>query len=413
VTDVTCIAEPEVLDLLTRLVEKSLVSYEEDEEGNGRYRLLETVHQYALGKLGEEHEGDVSRCQHRDYFLSLAEKAKQALAGPQQGEWLDRLEAEHDNLRTALSWCGADPEGAEAGLRLAAALWRFWNHRGYLREGRTRLQAALTRPEAQEMNQARGDALNGAGSMAYRLGEFREARALFQQALTIRRALGDRWGAAMSLNNLGKVATEYERDPAAGREYLEESLAILRELGDRQGFALALSNLGETLHEQREYGAARAVMEESLVIQREIGDAYETAQNLYSLGLTATALADYEAAGVFLREGLAIRREIGNRQGFAESLEALAGLSVTAGRASGDPGTLSSQRAARIWGAAERLREELGSPIVPSDLPQHERDVAAAREALGEEVLHAAWAEGRALPLAEAIALALGEGAVA
>src|SRR5205085_748481 len=188
-----------------------------------------------------------------------------------------------------------------------------------------------------------------------------------------------------------------------------ESLAILRELGDRQGFALVLGNLGETLHEQEEYEAARALMEESLVIQREIGDAYETAQNLYSLGLTATAMADHAAARAFLREGLAIRREMGDRQGLAESLEAVAGLSVAEGHGSGDPGKVSLEEAAQIWGAAERLREELGSPIVPSDLPQHKRYIAAAREALGEELFLVAWAGGRALHLNQAMALALGE----
>ena len=351
------------------------------------------------------------RGRHRDWFLELAVAGWPELTGANRKHWIERLEAEHDNLRAALSWCGEDPGGAKAGLRLAGALWRFWMQRGYLREGRARLEAALTRPEAQEMSQARGDALNGAGGLAYRLGESETARRFFEQALDIRRALGDRWGAAMSLNNLGKVATEYERDPAAARKYLEESLAILRELGDRQGFALVLSNLGETLHEQGEYEAARTLFEESLVIQREIGDAYETAQSLYSLGLAATAMGDHTAARAYLREGLEIRRELGDRQGFAESLESLADLSVAEAPASGDPGREDLKQAAQIWGAAERLREELGSPIVPSDLPQHERYIAAAREALGEELLLAAWAEGRALRLDDVIALALGEGA--
>src|SRR5438046_5553860 len=142
------------------------------------------------------------------------------------------------------------------------------------------------------MSQPRSDALNCARALADRLGESGTARRFCEQALLIRRALGDRWGAAMSLNNLGKVATEYERDPAAARQYLEESLAILRELGDQQGFALVLGNLGETLHEQGEYEPARALLQESLDILRELGDAYEAAQSLYSLGLTATAMAD-------------------------------------------------------------------------------------------------------------------------
>jgi tetratricopeptide (TPR) repeat protein len=239
----SAISEPEVLNLLTRLVEKSLVVYEEDEAGRGCYRLLETVRQYAREKLAAEPQSEIFRRQHRDYFVSVAEDATWKLVGFDQVEWLNRLEAEHDNLRAALEFCADDPGSGEPGLRLAGSLWRFWTRRGYLREGRARLAAALAHPGAGEMSQARGDAINGAGTLTYRLGEFAAARGFFEQALAIRRALGDRRGTAMSLNNLGKVATEFYRDPAAARQYLEESLALLRDLGDRQWFAMALGNL--------------------------------------------------------------------------------------------------------------------------------------------------------------------------
>jgi non-specific serine/threonine protein kinase len=403
------VACPDVLDLLTSLVDKSLVLYDEP-GGAPRYRLLETVRQYSLEHLVASGGYTEIATRHRDWYVQLAVAAEPELKGPDQKRWAEQLEAEHDNLRAALSWCSQASDGAEPGLRLAGALWRFWVQRGHLREGRARLEAVLSHPDAQTMSSARADALNGAGALASYQGESGASRHLFEQVLLIRRALGDRLGVARSLTNLGRVAAQ-DRDSVAARQFLEESLAISREMEEPWLVAAVLANLGVVAHEQGHYDSARAFSRESLALWRELGDLYEASQVLDDLGLTETVLGEHDAARRFLREGLAMRRELGDRPGVAESLDSLAGLSAAEARSSGDPRSEGLQHAARIWGAAALLREELGSPIVPSDLPQHERDVAAAREALGEEVLHAAWAEGRALPLAEAIALALGEGA--
>jgi non-specific serine/threonine protein kinase len=145
----------QALDLLSQLVEKSLVVAETQQQEQARYRLLETIRQYAREKLFESGETDALRRRHRDWFLALAERAEVEWRGPKQKEWFDRLESEHDNLRAALEWSKRDPEGAEAGLRLGAALWRFWEVRNYVREGRQQLAELLALPEATQPTAAR------------------------------------------------------------------------------------------------------------------------------------------------------------------------------------------------------------------------------------------------------------------
>jgi non-specific serine/threonine protein kinase len=208
----------QVLDLLSALVDKSLVVYEEDENGHGRYHLLETVRQYARARLMESGTEEAVRARHRDHFLALAEQAKPNLRGPEQARWLDTLEREHENLRATLEWCleAEDEEGAqqnsvspaEAGLRLSGALSVFWQTRGHVSEGRQRFAAALSRPGAtapaqqQQRTKARADALNGAGNLAAFQGDFASARSLFEEALAIHSELGDKRGSALSLMNL-------------------------------------------------------------------------------------------------------------------------------------------------------------------------------------------------------------------
>jgi predicted ATPase len=346
-----------VLDLLGQLSDKSLVQVE-DAVDEARYRLLETIRQYGAEKLRGAGEEGALRARHRDWYLALAEEAEPELRGPRQGEWLVRLAEEHENLRAALVWTSEQEEG-EAGLRLGAALWWFWMVRGYMTEGRARLATLLGSAGAAARTAARARALNGAGALAQCQGEYEAARALYEESLAIRRELGDQHGIADSLNNLGILASdqgEYE----AARALYEESLAIRRELGNQQGIAGSLNNLGNVAYSQGEYEAARALNEESLAICRELGD----------------------------------------QRGIAYGLE---GVAAAAG-AQGQP-----ERAALIFGAAEALREVLGAPLTPSDRAEYDRYVAAARAALDEAAFAAAWAEGRALPLDQAIAIALDE----
>ncbi|MBM3459804.1 MAG: tetratricopeptide repeat protein, partial [Armatimonadetes bacterium] len=255
----------EVLDLLTGLADKSMVVAAE-QEGATRYRLLETVRQYGQDRLRERDEEAAWRDRHLAHYLALAEEAAPELTGREQAAWLVRLETEHDNLRAALEWSGETGGGAESGVRLAGALWRFWEMHGHFTEGREWLARVLD-AGAGTAPVVRAEALNGAGNLANDQGDYAAARAFHQESLAIRRGLGDRRGIAGSLNNLGNVACD-QSDYGAARALLEESLAIKRELGDQRGIAGSLGNLGRTVVEQGDYAAARALQEESLAIGR-------------------------------------------------------------------------------------------------------------------------------------------------
>jgi predicted ATPase/DNA-binding winged helix-turn-helix (wHTH) protein len=424
------------LDLLTSLADKNLVVADE-QEGATRYRLLETVRHYALEHL-REHEGEARwRGRHLTHFLGLAEEAEPQLTGSNQQAWLDRLEAEHENLRSALVWCSVTTEDASLGLRLAAALWRFWWLRGYLSEGRTLLVGRLASSSGTRSLAARSMALNGAGILAWQQGDYPASRALQEESLAIRRELGDRRAIASSLNCLGIVVSE-QGDHRAARAFHEESLAISRELGDRRETANALSNLGNAAQYGGDSAAARVLHEESLAIRRELGHRWGVAASLTNLAVAARDQGDYANARALSEESLAICRELGERQGTAGCLgeiglilcdqhdypaaQALLKESLTIFLELGDQRNIAealeglayafwldrSGRAALLWGAAERLREAIGAPLKPNDRSRAERQVAAARTALGDDAaFNLAWQEGRAMTLDQAVQYAL------
>jgi non-specific serine/threonine protein kinase len=435
----------EVLDLIASLVEKSLVVYEE-QDGEERYRLLETIREY----FGERRDGDgedaALRTRHLAYFLALVRTAERPLEGADQVAWLDRLEIEHDNMRAALSF-GLDPAASsdlriesaglthalvlnagsstitpsEAALWLAGVLLRFWQVRGYLTEGREWLAQALARaaPDAP----GRAKALNAAGALAYWQADYRTARAHWEQGLALFRKQGDLRRAAGLLNNLGMVASE-EGDFNAARAAYEESVAINRELGDRLGMGYSLHNLGTLASAQEEFAAARSLYEQSLAIYREAGVPWDTAASLQCLGWTAFEQGDLVAAHALHAESLSICRELGDRAMIAESLEALAALArEQAGNGAPERGVSVSRvvdagrssaaacRAARLLGAAEALREEVGVPVRTSEQEVYDRGVDRVRRLAGEAAFAAAWAEGRAMTLEQIIADALDESA--
>jgi predicted ATPase/class 3 adenylate cyclase len=391
-------AEWEVFDLLTSLSDKNLVVAEQI-DGHSRYRLLETVQQYARERLAEDGSGEVVRERHRDYFLALAEEAKPKLNGVEQAAWLRRLEEEYDNFRAGLNWSIVEA-GSEKGLRLCTALLRFWAMREHLSEGMEWFVRVLGKAGAEERTQERANALNAAGILARYRGDYLATRRLHEESLAIARQLGDRRGMAASLSNLGIVATEQNDQPAA-RALYEECLAIMRQLGDRRGIAASLGNLGNVAVDLGDYRTARALYEEGLAIMRELGDLWDIAISLNNLGSMAHDEGDYSAARAQIEESLAIRSELGDRRGIAHSLEGLAAVVATLG---------DSLCAARIWGAAERLRREIGSPPPPNELPRYCQCVAAARAALGDDAtFDRAWQDGRALTVEQAIELALAE----
>ncbi|HZW72717.1 MAG TPA: tetratricopeptide repeat protein, partial [Caldimonas sp.] len=433
------IAKDDVVYVLIGLVEQSLVVADEDGD---RYRMLETVREYAEEKLTESASGDAGQERWRDRhlacFVALADEAEPNLIGAEQRSWLDRLERELDNVRSALAW--ATRADAVRGMRLASALQRFWQMRGTASEGLAWLTATLaaapTAPTAQ-----RAKALSTAATMARASADFAKARALYGEALSLWRELGDRRGIAAALSNLGMVSSDqgdfaestarheeslaiwrelgdrrgiartllalgnvvYSRgDEAAAEPLYEQSLAIERELGDQRVIAIVLNNLGMVAEYHRnDHATARRLHDEALAIRRALGDRWGIAGSLTNLGTTTFEQGDHASAHALLTESLAIRRELADRIGIVQSFEALAALAFATDRA---------RTGARLRGQAARLREEIGAPLAPWEQLRRERQVAAGRASLGDDAaFDRAWQEGRAMTLEQAIDEALQE----
>ena len=423
-----------VLDLLSRLVDKSLVLVAEQRSGEARYRLLETVRQYGREKLDESGEAPEMGHRHAGFFLGLAERAEPELAGAQQEAWLDRLEAEHDNLRAALSWSleGGEPE---IGLRLAGALWRFCYTRGYYGEGREWLEAALARTAGSPAT-LRAKALTGAGILTFLQCEYGPATALLEESLALYRSLDDRRGVASALQTLGSIARERGRYARAVALH-EESLALQRELGDAEGIARSLDGLGFVAWLQQEYERAGALCAEALAVYRGLEDVEGVAWSLVNLGAVAQHRGDHERAGELLDESLALSRRAGYKEGVAwslnqlgiveqrrgdhelattlllESLEihrdlgdrwrAASVLEGLAGSIRERPEREARLRAARLLGVAEALRETIGAPVPPCERAAYDRTVSELRAVMGEEAFAKARAEGRAMSLEQAV----------
>ena len=387
-----------VADLLTSLCDKSLVVVEQS-GGHYRYRLLETVRQYARERLLEGGDSATFRKRHRDYIVALAEAAAPKLRGPEQIEWLRRLESEHENLRAGLEWSLAEP-GSREGLRLCGALQFFWIMRGHLFEGREWCARVLAKSGVDERTRERASVLNAAGLFAYRQSDYAAARSLHEESLTIRRQLGDKKGIGVSLGNLGLVAAD-EGDFASAQALHEESLAIARELGNRNGIVASIGNLGSVAQDRGDFSAARALFRESLAILRELGDRRGTAITLHRLAQLDGKLGAHSQAKALYRQSLKILSELGDKGRIAYALQELAAVAA----ALGDP-----MRAARLWGAEERLRAEVGSPVPQHERPDYDREVAQARAALGDgPAFDHSWQEGCGLTLEQAITLAMEE----
>jgi non-specific serine/threonine protein kinase len=429
----------DVLDLLTSLVDKSLLVADE-RDGATRYGLLETVRHYSLDQLRESGEEAHTRRRHLGYFVTMVETAEAPMKGAEQPMWLSRLDTEHDNVRAALTWaCGVDGD-VVSGLRLAGAFFPFWLLRSFLADGRKRIGELLAAaPRGPAADAARAKALNAAGVLALRLDDYLEARARFGESLEIRRERGDRRGIAVVLHNIGIVDLE-RSEYASARASLEQSLAIVRELDDRWAVANTLSNLAKIARDQGDQAAARSLYEESLALYRTLGYQHGTGWSLTGLGMIAQDARDYPAARALYEEGLAIFRKAGDRhrigismrhlgtmarlQGDFALAEVLFKEALVIGRELGDrkeivihslEGLASSVanafpgRAARFWGAAERERTDIGSPLPPSDKSDYEQQVAAGRAALGDDAaFDLAWRAGREMTLDEAVQYALG-----
>jgi DNA-binding CsgD family transcriptional regulator/tetratricopeptide (TPR) repeat protein len=298
-----------ILDVQSQLIDKSLVVMDEP-SGHARYHFLETVRQYAREKLVEAGEEELVCLHHLDYFLKLAEEAEPNLRATDQVDWMNRLELERDNLRTALSLTITYEHYLELGLRMAGSLWEFWSVRGYGREGNTWLQDLITRNEtSQTSNMAK--ALYGAGALARDDGNNKIARMYFEKSLIIYRELNDRRGIAHVLGNLGLLNLRQGAYLTAKKRY-GESLALFRELADQRGIADSLAGFGAIARSEGELMLARTFSEQALNIRRAIVDKAGMTFSLSALGGIASLLGDYPTATVYYEEALTIRHELGD-----------------------------------------------------------------------------------------------------
>jgi predicted ATPase/DNA-binding SARP family transcriptional activator/DNA-binding CsgD family transcriptional regulator len=397
------IEEGDVLDLLGRLVSKSLVIVQAGRSGVVRYGMLEPVRQYAWEKLGQSGEAEAVQGRHAAFFLALAEEAEPELLGPQPAPWLGRLAEEHGNLRAALSWAldaaSAQERTTEPGLRMAVALARFWNVYG-ASEGRSWLEKGLSRSGAAR-TPLRAKALNEAGFIALFQGGLQEAIAMLEESLALCRELGDRSGTAAALASLGfALAHGGERERVA--ELCEEAEALRRESLNRRTRAHLLQFLAMAALDTDDLERAVALISESLALYRQVDDIRGIDMSLTGLGMITLKAGDPERAKGFFVEKLNLLRNMGDKNGIAYSLLGLAGVAGEQVR---------PDRAARLWGAAEALREAIGMQLSPFDRThtRYEERLSAARSLMDDETWEAAWAQGRAMSPEEAIEYALSE----
>jgi predicted ATPase/DNA-binding CsgD family transcriptional regulator len=322
----------EVLDGVTSLLDKSLLQQAEQEDEEPRLMLLETLREYGREALTVREEVDATRQAHAVYYLALAEAAEQEWEGPQEAVSFARLEHEHDNLRTAMSWLLERGE-AEMALRLCAALWWFWEWSDYVYEGWSFLERALEGSE-EVAAPVRAKALWSAGNLASYLGYFERGEALCQESLALFRAIGDTKGMGTAVFQLAWIA-ELKCDFAAARSRYEESLVLAREVGDKSLVAWALSFLAGIAVQQGEYARARPLLEEGLALFRASGEKTGVAVSILYLAMMLFAQGDLARAHAVAEEGLALKREIGTRNAEAEVLPVLAEITFY----QGDPTT--------------------------------------------------------------------------
>jgi predicted ATPase/DNA-binding XRE family transcriptional regulator len=423
-----------VLDGVEALLEASLLRRDDlatdpTGEGEPRFRMLETIREFGLERLKTDGDEADARTSHAAWCLALAEQAEPMLVGMAQAVWLDRLAAEHDNLRGALGW-GLTGGDRKRGLRLAAALWRFWWVRGHLSEGRSWLERVLV-GESDGDQAARAAALYGLATLATVQGDLARAEEAATSAISLCRASGNELGLAKALVSLGSVASyRGQQDRAVdlfeeglflyrglgvkvgvpdvlnelgilaylrgefGRaaDYYEESLGLCRELGNEQAVALVLVNLGDARRRAGELERAEDHLVEALARTRLLGDGPGVAASLTGLGQIARLRGDVPRAADRFVEASALFRSVDDAFGMAECLEGLGRCALA-----GDD----AASAARLFGAAEVLRDGAGAPLPAALRTELDQDLAAVRAALDSDAFALAWTTGRVRPLDE------------
>ncbi len=437
--------EEATLEGLAALVDQSLMRIKpakpaEETNGAARYRMLETIREYAAEQLMLSGEAPRLRERHAAYFLALAQQAEPHLEGPRQALWLGRIEADLDNMRAALHH-SCEGEDVASGLRLASLLLNFWIIRGHITEGRRWVERLLGRTggsggDVAPLDRARalhvagrlaytqGDngqalalfeegldlarrdgatdgvlvGLNDVGAVVSRLGEYARARHLYEEALALRRERGETRVIAQLLNNLATIAFS-EGDYARGVASSEESLIVLRALNDWYSVATVLSNLGQARLDMGDLVEASAACDEGLPLARELQSSETIARFLALGGSISRQRGNHDQARRQLVEALALYRAVGVRDEMWRTLEELASVAAAVGRLEGS---------ALLLAAAAAIDDSLAALRSPTERAAYERCVAAATAALGSGGFQAAWAHGLTLPLDDALALTFG-----
>jgi predicted ATPase/DNA-binding SARP family transcriptional activator len=417
-----------LLDLLTSLIDKSLLVIETRDTAT-RYRLLETVRQYAREKLAAANESAIYARRHRDWFLQVAEQADPKVRSREQIEWCARLELDMENFRAALTWSLEQTEraDAESALRLAGVLWWFWLIRGYWNEARTWFERTLGHCA---ISPARALPLIALGVMEYFVGKQNNSAALFAEGFALYREQGDKRGIAFAASLLGSTGHDpakssalfdearataqelndawlaartdigqgmfyaFQGEPARAGAFFESALVHARVAGDRWFIRNSLDYLGTAAFDLGDDDRAATLFAESLEVSRELGNKNGVALQLTKLGRVALRRRDYRQARALFAQALALRREMGNPRGVLECLWAFSAVAAAEQQ---------SKRAARLLGAASALREMASA----KDRRAYEDDVSAQRAQLGDVAFDKAWAEGHAMSLEQAVEYAL------
>ncbi|MFZ0278085.1 MAG: protein kinase [Candidatus Sulfotelmatobacter sp.] len=422
----------DLLDGMASLVDKSLVQEVEPSQGESRFMMLETIREYALEKLEASGEEGLTKRAQAAYCLVLAEEEPTGQCGAEGMEWSERFAREHENFRAGLQWL-TETGDAEWGLRLGTALFRFWEIREYLAEGRDQLDKLLKLAGAAGPTKGRARALFAAGVLAGEQGDYASADKLINESQDIALQLGDKEGVAVSLNALAVFARD-RSDVARAHILFEATLGLWRELGDQKAIARALSNLANVLKLQGDYDRARSLHAECLSIFQGLGDRTGVAWSLNYQGDIARDHGDTAAARTLYEQGLGIFRELSDRWGIAGTLADLGSLAREQGNYSSARSLygesvklfqeldhkrgvarllecsaclaatqLDAERSLRLAGAAAALRQNIGAPLTPAEQAKLEASLHAARKALTDTVGTKAWLEGWALPVEKAV----------
>ena len=385
--------EFDVLDLLTRLVERSLVVVERDAAGSARYRFLETVWRFAQEMLAADPERDAVHERHLAAYLALAERMGVELIGPRLAEALAEVAHEEENILAALAWCDHAVDGGPRGLRLLSGVYRYWSVRGQCAVGRRVIEQALARDARHPPSGERARILVRLGGFATTMGDFAAGAQALEESLGVFRALDDKRGIPSALGGLGAVAMMVGRFDDA-RRLNEECMAAYEQLGQRRGVAMSLHNLASIECAQGRGDHGRERFEAALTMLREVGDRSTEALCLSALTASLIRIGRPDLAHERLRECMQLLEPLDAPREGLYALEAAAELMVAWGRMT---------EAARLLGAAHAARSARGLPLMPHEgleIDKLSRHVAAA---LGPAAADQATADGRRLTLAESL----------